>query len=80
MRYGYSKKYSAYVLYEIAVDKEAKQKGVGKTLFNNLPRPLMLKCNQDNETGNSFYIAMNMTKVSTCETKKGVKQNIYWIT
>jgi ribosomal protein S18 acetylase RimI-like enzyme len=80
MRYGYSKKYSAYVLYEIAVDEESKQNGIGKVLFNNLPRPLMLKCNQDNEIGNAFYMAMNMIKVANCKTKKGVKQNIYWIT
>ena len=80
MRYGYSKKYSAFVLHEIAVDEETKQKGVGRTFFNHLPKPLMLKCNQDNDTGNAFYQAMGMTKVGVTETKQGVKQNIWWTT
>jgi len=80
MRYGYSSKYKAYVLYEIAVDKDSKQKGVGRVFFNHLPTPLMLKCNQDNEVGNKFYEAMGMTKVGVTETKQGVKQNIWWTT
>ena len=80
MRYGYSKKYKAYLLYEIAVDKDSSQKGVGSLLFNHIPRPLMLKCNADNTIGNKFYIKMGMTKAGITHTKKGEKQNIYWIT
>lgn len=80
MRYGYSTKYKAFVLYEIAVDQDTKQKGVGRVFFNHLPKPLMLKCNQDNEVGNKFYEAMGMTKVGVAETKQGVKQNIWWTT
>jgi hypothetical protein len=78
MRYGYSKKYSAFVLYEIAV--EEKKKGVGRAFFEHLPKPLMLKCNQSNEVGNKFYEAMGMTKVGVDENKKGLKKNIWWIT
>ena len=80
MRYGFSKKYSAYVLYEIAVDEDTKQRGVGRALYEHLPRPLMLKCNQDNDTGNKFYEAMGMTKAGVTETRQGVKQNIWWTT
>ena len=80
MRYGYSKKYNAYVLYEIGVDADSKQKGVGKALFKRLPRPLMLKCNKDNTPGNAFYKRMGMTKAGSTQTKKGVAQNIWWTT
>jgi hypothetical protein len=80
MRYGYSKKYSAYVLYEIAVVKDVKQKGVGRAFYDHLPKPAMLKCNQTNEVGNRFYEAMGMTKVGVEENKKGLKKNIWWTT
>tara|TARA_R110000737_G_scaffold58791_1_gene85122 strand:+ start:2270 stop:2674 length:405 start_codon:yes stop_codon:yes gene_type:complete len=77
MRYGYSKKYSSYILHEIAIDKDSKQKGVGRVLYNYLPKPLMLKCNQDNEVGNLFYSKMGMTKAGVTKTSAGVKQNIW---
>lgn len=79
MRYGFSKKYKSYVLHEIAVDQDCTKKGVGKMLFNKIPRPLMLKCNLDNEIGNKFYESVGMTKMSKTKTKAGVKQNIWWI-
>ena len=78
MRYGFSKKYKANVLYEIGVDINCTQRGAGRLLFNHLPKPTMLKCNQDNEIGNAFYLAMGMTKAGTTQTKAGVKQNIWW--
>lgn len=80
MRYGYSNKYNAYVLYEMAVVREAKQKGVGKTFYNHLPKPLLIKCNQTNEIGNKFYEAMGMTKAGVEQNKKGLKKNIWWTT
>jgi len=80
MRYGYSKKYNSYVLHEIAVDKDCTEKGVGKALYEYLPRPLMLKCNQDNEVGNLFYQKMGMNKEGTTKTSAGVKQNIWTAT
>ena len=80
MRYGYSKKYKANVLYEIAVDSESKQQGAGRVLYNHLPKPLMLKCNLDNEIGNKFYLNMGMTLVGKTKTKQGVIQNIWWAT
>lgn len=80
MRYSYSKMYTAYILHEIGVDNETTRKGVGRTLFEALPRPLMLKCNVDNDRGNAFYEAMGMTKMGKTATKKGVEQNVWWIT
>jgi len=80
MRYGYSKKYNSYVLHEIAVDNECKQIGVGRMLYDYLPKPIMIKCNKDNEIGNKFYLKMNMTKAGVTKTKKGVEQNIWWAT
>tara|TARA_R100000781_G_C4077460_1_gene126581 strand:+ start:765 stop:1169 length:405 start_codon:yes stop_codon:yes gene_type:complete len=78
MRYGYSKKYKANVLYEIGVDTESTQKGAGRMLYDHLPTPLMLKCNVDNDIGNKFYKAMGMTKAGITQTKAGEKQNIWW--
>jgi len=80
MRFSYMKKYNAYVLHEIGVDNESTRKGVGRALFNALPRPLILKCNMDNERGNAFYEAMGMTKIAKTATKKGVPQNVWSIT
>tara|TARA_Y100000114_G_C11763694_1_gene331625 strand:+ start:340 stop:744 length:405 start_codon:yes stop_codon:yes gene_type:complete len=80
IRYGYSKKYKANVIYEIAVKNGSTQKGVGKDLFNRLKKPIFLKCNEDNVVGNKFYLKMGMTKAGVTITKKGEKQNIYWIT
>jgi ribosomal protein S18 acetylase RimI-like enzyme len=77
MRIGYSKRYNSYVLYEIAVDAECKQKGVGKKLYEKIPKPLMLKCNKDNHIGNKFYKKMGMTKSGTTKTTKGIEQNIW---
>ena len=78
MRYGYSKKYKANVLYEIAVDLDNVKKGAGRVLYNHLSKPLMLKCNKDNDIGNKFYKSMGMTKAGETETKAGVKQIIWW--
>jgi hypothetical protein len=77
MRIGYSKKYNCYVLYEIAVDVECKQKGVGRKLYDKIPKPLMLKCNKDNYIGNNFYKKMGMTNSGTTKTSKGIEQNIW---
>jgi len=79
MRYGYSKKYKATVLYEIGVDVNSTMKGAGRLLYNHLPKPLFLKCNVSNEIGNAFYLAMGMTKAGVTKTKAGEKQNIWWI-
>ena len=66
--------------YVIIEDTDCKQKGVGKALYNYIPKPIMLKCNQDNEAGNLFYNNMGMTKAGKTKTLAGVNQNIWWAT
>ena len=77
MRYGYSKKYKSYLLQEIGIKEEHKKKGYAKILLNAIPKPLMLKCNFDNDAGNAFYERCGMTKVGKTSTKSGVEQNIW---
>lgn len=77
MRYGFSKKYKSYLLQEIGIKEEHKKKGYAKILLNAIPKPLMLKCNFDNDAGNFFYEKCGMTKVGKTQTKNGVKQNIW---
>lgn len=77
VRYGWMQKYDAYVIQEIGVDKAARGQGNGGLLLKAVPTPLLLKCNQDNETGNAFYKKMGMTLSGETSTKKGVKQNIW---
>jgi len=75
--YGWSKKYSSWIIYEIGVLDEFKKQGVARFIVENLPKPMTLKCNLDNEAGNKFYEKIGMTKVGKTQTKKGVKQNIW---
>lgn len=77
MRFGYSKKYKSNLLQEIGIKEEYKKKGYAKILLNAIPKPLTLKCNCDNDAGNSFYEKCGMTKVGKALTKAGVKQNIW---
>ena len=77
VRYGFSKKYSSWIIHEIAVLDDFKRHGIARHIVENLPRPLMLKCNCDNEIGNRFYEKIGMTKVGKTKTRKGVEQNIW---
>lgn len=77
VRYGWMKKYDAYVIQEIGVGRSERGKGFGAQLLQAVPTPLLLKCNCDNEVGNAFYKKMGMTLSGNTETKKGVKQNIW---
>ena len=79
VRFGWSKKFNSYILQDIGVNEKYKRKGVGKYILQKLPRPLMLKCNVDNITGNNFYKSFGMTLNGTTQTKKGVKQNVWSI-
>ena len=79
VRFGWSKKFNSYILQDIGVNEKYKRKGVGKYILEKLPRPLILKCNVDNITGNNFYKSFGMTLNGTTQTKKGVKQNVWSI-
>jgi len=78
-RYGWSKMYQHYVIHEIGVLPEFKRQGISKFILENIPRPLMLKCNVDNEGGNAFYKSCGMRLSGKTETKNGIKQNIWTI-
>lgn len=77
VRITYSSQKKMYVVQEIAVAKSARGQGLGAILMNAVPKPVMLKCNQDNTGGNSFYEKIGMTKAGTTATKKGNPQNIW---
>lgn len=77
VRYAWMKKYSAFVVHEIGVAEEFKGKGYGGALLNAVPIPILLKCNEDNETGNAFYNSMGMKCAGRTFTKKGVPQLIW---
>lgn len=47
-------------IYEIAVDRQWRGKGIGKALLQAIPAPLRLKCTQDNPA-NDFYKSQGMT-------------------
>lgn len=77
VRYSYSPTKHIVVLNEIAVKKTERGNGHGKALLKQMPKPFMLKCNQDNAVGNKFYQALGMKLTGTCATKNGRPQNIY---
>lgn len=79
VRFGWSKKYNSYILQDIGINEKYKRKGVGRFILEKLPKPLVLKCNVTNTTGNSFYKSIGMTLNGTTQTKKGVKQNVWSI-
>lgn len=86
VRFGYSRKYKSYVIYEIGVHNDYKRQGLAKKLVISVSQIakrkgtyLMLKCNQDNVVGNKFYASIGMTLKHTTATKKGEKQNVWTI-
>lgn len=76
-RYAWSKKFQSWTIYEIAVLEEFKNQGVAKFIIENLPKPMTLKCNVDNDTGNVFYKKIGMTKLGTTYTRWG-KEEYVW--
>jgi ribosomal protein S18 acetylase RimI-like enzyme len=77
VRVGNSKKLGCWTVYEIAVSESHKRKGIARFILDSLPKPLALKCNDDNEAGNKFYERIGMTKVGKTKTRKGIPQNIW---
>jgi ribosomal protein S18 acetylase RimI-like enzyme len=62
---------------EIAVRKDFKQKGVGKKLFNMVPKPRRLKCTVDNQYSNDFYKSQGMKLISVEPGRK--RQLNVWV-
>ena len=79
VRFGWSKKFNSFILQDIGILEKYKRKGVGRFIIDNLPKPLILKCNIDNTSGNKFYKKIGMTLNGITMTKKGVKQNVWSI-
>lgn len=77
VRYDWSKKYRANVVYEIGTMKEERGNGYGAYIIRFVPPPVLLKCNADNNSGNKFYLSIGMKLSGTTETKNGKPQNIY---
>lgn len=78
VRFGYSKKYSANVIYDIAILLDQRNKGYGKKILSKLPKPIMLKCNSDNDNGNAFYRSIGMRNCGIVKSKNKKKEMNVW--
>lgn len=63
------------VIYEIAVPKAWQGKGIGAAMINALPRPIRLKCTQDNPA-NGFYLRVGFILIDT-EAGRKRPLNVY---
>ncbi|NIP31133.1 MAG: GNAT family N-acetyltransferase [Candidatus Dadabacteria bacterium] len=63
-------------IYEIAVERGWIGSGLGKELFNTVPKPRTLKTTIDNERGNEFYRRQGMEHKGVEQGRKR-KLNIY---
>lgn len=77
VRWGYSKKYDCNIIKDIGILKACRGQGYGRILFDAVPKPVLLKCNADNDVGNRFYKMLGMNKTGVAFTKKGRKQFIW---
>ena len=66
-------------MHDIGIIAQQKRKGYGKIFLDKLPRPLILKCNADNDKGNAFYKNYGMNKMGNTQTKKGEPQIVWSI-
>lgn len=71
------KKDGTKCLYEIAVDKEHKRKGIGKKLLSIIGLPMELKTDAENAESNQFYKGLGFTKVGNKVAKDGKKISVY---
>jgi ribosomal protein S18 acetylase RimI-like enzyme len=77
VRWVESKKYGGNYIHDIGILKEHRGKSIGKKLLQSIPLPIVLKCNEDNVSGNNFYKAIGMYQSGIAFTRKGVKQIIW---
>ena len=78
VRFGYSKKYSSNVIYDIAILIKNRNQGYGKKIISRLPKPFILKCNTDNESGNAFYKSAGMKHCGIVKSKNAKKEMNLW--
>jgi hypothetical protein len=79
IRFGFSKKINAFVVKDFGIVSEKQRCGYGQLFFQNLPRPVYLTCNTDNEKGNSFYKKMGMKFIGTKLSKNKKKKMNIWV-
>lgn len=77
VRWGWSPKYQSNVIKDIGVLRSEHGKGYGAVLARHVPCPVMLKCNEDNRQGNTFYENIGMRKAGRAFTKSGKPQTIW---
>jgi hypothetical protein len=77
IRFGPSRKYQVVVVQDIGVLLKARGKKIGQLLLDCVPKPYLLKCNEDNEGGNNFYKMMKLRCAGKTFTKKGRPQIIW---
>ena len=78
VRFGKSRKYKMHTIYDIGVLKSHRGQGIGKKIIDKLPRPLILKCNCDNDAGNAFYKKIGMRLLGKVKSKNGKKFMNLW--
>jgi len=69
VRFGKSRKYKMNTIYDIGVLQSQRGKGIGKKIIMALPKPIILKCNCDNDGGNAFYKKIGMRQVGKVQSK-----------
>lgn len=79
IRFGFSKRINSYVVKDFGIVSEKQRCGYGELFFKNLPRPVYLTCNTDNEKGNSFYKKMGMKFIGTKLSKNKKKKMNIWV-
>lgn len=77
IRFGPSRKYQSTIVQDIAVLKKARGKKIGQLLLNTVPKPYLLKCNEDNKGGNNFYKMVGLQRAGKTFTKSGRPQIIW---
>lgn len=73
----YIRKDGWHTIREIAVDKRFLGQGVGQYLFQNVPKPIRLKCTIDNERAIAFYEKQGMVLVGKEVGRK--RELLVWV-
>jgi hypothetical protein len=79
IRFGFSKKINAFVVKDFGILNSKQRMGYGEMFFKNLPKPIYLTCNTDNEKGNSFYKKVGMKCIGTKLSKNKKKKMNIWV-
>lgn len=78
IRFGFSSRLNSYVVKDFGIIISMQRRGYGEMFFNNLPKPIYLTCNCDNEKGNSFYKKIGMRLIGSKLSKNKKKRMNIW--